>query len=227
MNPIEMAVFINHSEKNERMEESNNPSLNSEYDQNFMFHPWNVMLVLTLIGISGLFLAIMIAFVYTRVTNDVDAIQIPWLFAFNTIILIGGSYTMRQAKKAYLDDNTQGYQHSLRNTLLLTLLFLLMQILAWWQLFSQDIFLDPSNNGANYLYLLSILHFAHVIIGLPFLFLFHRAARLQMKEPITVLVYFSDPEKRLKLRLLTMYWNFLDLLWILLVVFLFVNYLIR
>lgn len=209
------------------MEDFNNPSLNSEYDRNFIFHPWNVMLVLTLLGISGLFLAIMIAFVYTRVTNDVAAIPIPWLFAFNTVILVGGSLTMKKAKQAYIDDNTGKYQKSLKYTLFLTLLFLAMQILAWWQLFNQDIFLDPSNNGANYLYLLSILHFAHVIIGLPFLFLFHRAARLEMKEPITVLVYFSDPEKRLKLRLLTMYWNFLDILWIVLVVFLFVNYLIK
>jgi len=209
------------------MQERNNPALNSEYDQNFMFHPWNVMLVLTLIGISGLFVAIMVAFIYTRVTNDVDAIPIPWLFAFNTVILLAGSYTMRQAKKAYVEDDTLKYQKSLRNTLILTLLFLAMQILAWYQLFSQDIFLNPANNGANYLYLLSLLHFAHVIAGLPFLFLFHRAARLDMKEPVTVLVYFSDPEKRLKLRLLTMYWHFLDALWIILVIFLFVNFLIK
>lgn len=209
------------------MSDKKNPALTSEYDQNFMFHPWNVMLVLTLIGISGLFVALMVAFIYTRVTAEAEPIPIPWLFAFNTLILIAGSYTMKNAKQAYADDQTTGYQKFLLLTMLLTLLFLALQILAWWQLFSQDIFLDPSNNGANYLYLLSLLHFAHVIAGLPFLFLFHRAARLQMKEPITVLVYFSDPEKRLKLRLLTMYWHFLDALWIVLVVFLFVNFLIK
>ena len=48
-----------------------------------------------------------------------------------------------------------------------------------------------------------------------------------MKEPVSVLVYFSDPEKRLKLRLLTIYWHFLDGLWIYLVLFFWVNYLFR
>ena len=44
-------------------------------------------------------------------------------------------------------------------------------------------------------------------------------ARYHMKEPVSVLVYFSDPEKRLNLRLLGIYWHFLDVLWIYLVVF--------
>lgn len=209
------------------MEHLHETDLKNEYDQNFMFHPWNVMLVLTLIGISFLFTALMAAFIYTRVTAEADPIPVPWLFGFNTLILLAGSYTMKKAKAAYLADDTTGYQKSLKHTLILTVLFLLLQFLAWWLLFRDDIFLDPSDNGANYLYLLSILHFAHVIVGIPFLALFLRAARQQMKEPITVLVYFSDPEKRLKLRLLTMYWHFLDALWIVLVIFLFVNYLIR
>ena len=44
-----------------------------------------------------------------------------------------------------------------------------------------------------------------------------------MREPVSVLIYFSDPEKRLKLRMLTMYWHFMDALWIYLVVFLLIN----
>jgi cytochrome c oxidase subunit 3 len=60
-------------------------------------------------------------------------------------------------------------------------------------------------------------------VGLPFLYLFYRAAKKYMIDPVTVLVYFSDPEKRLKLRLLTIYWHFLDLLWIYLVLFFGIN----
>lgn len=209
------------------MDKNYHPELKNEYDQNFAFHPWNVMLFLVLAGISALFLALSVSFVYTRIEHGLGAIRIPWLFAFNTLILLGSSWTMKRAKKAYLEDDTAVYQQSLRLTIWLSVFFLVMQFFAWSQLFSQDIFLNPSNNAVNYLYLLSALHFAHVIAGLPFLLMFLRAAKLQMKEPVTVLVYFSDPEKRLKLRLLTIYWHFLDLLWIFLVLFLFVNYLIK
>jgi len=83
-----------------------------------------------------------------------------------------------------------------------------------------------SDNSAGYLYVISGLHFAHVIGGIPFLGYFLYQARKYMKEPVSVLVYFSDPSKRLNLRLLTMYWHFLDALWIYLVLFFFVNQLV-
>jgi cytochrome c oxidase subunit 3 len=130
-----------------------------------------------------------------------------------------------RAKRAYLDDQTEVYQQSLRWTVVLSLLFLVMQFIAWRQLFQQNVFLSTDNSSA-YLYLLSGLHFAHVIAGLPFLMLFLRAAKRNMVDPVTVLVYFSDPEKRLRLRLLTIYWHFLDGLWIYLVLFFLVNSLI-
>lgn len=204
-----------------------NPGKNeshSEYD-NFMFHPYNVMLFLTLIAITALFLALSISFIYTRVQSGVGAVKIPLLFGFNTLILLASSFTMFRAKKAYRNDETTVYQQALKHTIWLTLAFLLMQLVAWNQLFERNIFVH-TDNSAGYLYVLSFLHFAHVIAGLPFLVLFFRTAKLQMKEPVTVLVYFSDPEKRLKLRLLSIYWHFLDGLWIFLVVFLLANQLI-
>ena len=100
-----------------------------------------------------------------------------------------------------------------------------LRVPGWSQLFANQVYIH-SDNSAGYLYVISGLHIAHVIAGLPFLAAFFWTARKRMKEPVSVLVYFSDPEKRLKLRLLTIYWHFLDGLWIYLVVFFFINYLI-
>jgi len=197
----------------------------SEYE-NFAFHPYNVILLLVLIGIGGLFLSLTFAFIYTRMQSDLPPIKLPSLFLINTLILVGSSATMVWAKKAYQTDNTQSYQNALIATMVLSILFMGAQIFAWQQLFNQDIFIN-SDNSASYLYVVSGLHFAHVIAGLPFLGLFLWKARKRMKEPVSVLVYFSDPEKRLKLRLLTLYWHFLDGLWIYLVLFFHINWLIR
>lgn len=194
-------------------------------DDNFLFHPGNVMLSLLLFGLSALFLALTIAYVYTRVTMHVPPVRLPVLFFFNTLILLGSSYTMVLAKRCYLGDDTEGYQRNLRYTIGLSLLFMVMQGVAWFWLFHNNIALSTSTTTA-YLYLISFTHLAHVIGGLPFLVLFYRTAKKRMVDPVTVLVYFSDPEKRLKLRLLTMYWHFLDGLWIYLVLFFGVNYLI-
>jgi cytochrome c oxidase subunit III len=196
----------------------------SEYD-NFAFHPYNVMLFLLLFAISALFLGTSAAFIYTRVQSGVGAVKIPWLFAFNTLVLLASSATMLRAKKAYLNDETRNYQSCLMATIGLTLLFMGLQLAAWSQLFSVNIF-PASDNSAGYLYVLSGLHFAHVLAGLPFLALFLLRSKRQMIDPVTVLVYFSDPEKRLRLRLLSIYWHFLDALWVFLVLFLFANQLI-
>lgn len=197
----------------------------SEYDS-FAFHPYNVLLILLLIGLGVLFLALTVSFVYTRVEKGMPPLRLPPIFILNTLILLASSATMLWAKRSYLKDQTQNYQYALIATMGLSVLFMIAQIAGWRALFSQDIFIN-TDNTAGYLYVISGLHFAHVIGGLPFLGMFLYKARKQMKEPVSVLVYFSDPEKRLKLRLLTIYWHFLDGLWIYLVLFFYLNYLIR
>ncbi|MBC6996762.1 cytochrome c oxidase subunit 3 [Neolewinella lacunae] len=201
------------------------PAVTDEQEDTFVFHPKNVILTLLLSSLTMLFLAMTAAFVYTRVQSDLPPIKLPLLFLLNTAILLGSSYTMILARRAYLADDTAGYTRMLWYTLGLSFFFLGMQCLAWYQLFNQQIYIT-SDNSAGYLYVISGLHFAHVIGGIPFLGVFLYRARKYMKEPVSVLVYFSDPAKRLNLRLLTMYWHFLDALWIYLVLFFFVNQLI-
>ncbi|MFK7931970.1 MAG: heme-copper oxidase subunit III [Saprospiraceae bacterium] len=202
--------------------------MNKEYNeyQNYAFHPYNVMLSLMLIGICALFLAFSAAFIYTRIQSNLPPLKLPNIFIFNTIILLGSSATMSWATRSYKQDNTRNYQRALWATIFLSLIFMLMQYIGWQQLFNQNILIN-SDNSASYLYIISGMHFAHVIAGLPFLGIFLYKAYKKMKEPVSVLVYFSDPEKRLKLRLLTIYWHFLDALWVYLVLFFWINYLIR
>gem|GEM_PF-52786 len=193
---------------------------------NFAFHPYNVLLFLVLFSITALFLAFSVAFIYTRMQSDLPPVQLPPIFLFNTLILIGSSGTLIWAKRSFKADNTRQYQQALLATMILSVLFLIVQFIGWRQLFTQEIFIH-TDNSASYLYVISGLHFAHVIAGLPFLGVFLWQAYKRMKEPVSVLVYFSDPEKRLKLRLLTIYWHFIDGLWIYLVLFFWINNLLR
>ncbi len=195
-------------------------------EEDLTFHPNNVMLFLLLFGLTFLFLALTVSYLYIRITMNVPPVRLPWLFLLNTTLLLGSSYTLMLAKKAYQNDDTAGYQLQLKRTIWLSVIFLFMQGAAWLWLFHINQTTMQTSTTAAFLYVLSIAHFAHVVAGLPFLVAFYRTARKRMVDPITVLIYFSDPEKRLKLRLLTIYWHFLDLLWIYLVLFLGANWLI-
>jgi len=201
----------------------NNQPRNNEY-QSFAFHPSNIILTLTLFSMTALFLAFSVAYMYTRIEMNIPPIKLPAIFILNTIILLGSSATMMRAKKAYLRDDTDGYINALIFTLVLSVLFLIAQFIGWVQLFQNSIPINH-NTTASYLYVISGMHFLHVIGGIPFLIYFIYVAKKHMKEPVSVLVYFSDPAKRLRLRLLTIYWHFIDALWIYLVLFFWLNYL--
>lgn len=190
----------------------------ADREQLFLVHPYKILMYLSMASMSALFLGFTFSYLYQVINSDTPTITPPYIFLFNSILLLAGSALIIRANKAYLADDTDAYTRALWYTLLLTFLFLIAQIAAWIYMYQQDMFAS-NNPSTGYLYVISGLHFLHVIGGLPFLILFIRTARKRMKEPVSVMVYFSDPEKRLKLRLLTMYWHFLDGLWIYLIVF--------
>ena len=192
-------------------------------ERNYLIHPSFIILTLIIAGVTSLFLAFSISYIYLRAQTEIEAIKLPSLFFFNTLVLIFSSISLNTARGAYLEDKTEKYQWLLVITMILSLVFLFGQCIAWYQLFSQGIFVGHNNMSA-FMYLISGVHFAHVIVGIPFLAIFIREAFLKMKEPVSVLVYFSDPSKLRKLKLLTTYWHFLDVLWIYLVLFLYLNY---
>ena len=203
----------------------NNKGYIDEYE-NLTFHPYNILMFLILFGICAMFLSLSAAFIYTRVQAALPPVKLPSIFILNTLVLMGSSYTLWQAKKMFQADDTGGYKKMILYTVILSFSFLLLQIIGWYELLGSEFFIGK-DNSTSYLYLLSAVHFAHVVAGLPFLIHFLRAARKQMKDPVTVLIYFSDPAKRLNLRLLSIYWHFLDILWVYLVVFFWVNWLVR
>ena len=79
------------------MEEQKNTYFD-EYE-NLSFHPYNILLFLLLFGVTALFLSLSAAFIYTRVQADLPPVQLPWIFILNTLVLIGSSWTLIQAKK--------------------------------------------------------------------------------------------------------------------------------
>ncbi len=194
-------------------------------NRKYLIHPYYIIITLLIAGISTLFLGFTGAYIYNRVQQGIAPIVLPTLFYFNTIIIIASSITLIYAKKRYESDDTIMFKVSLWITLLLTIFFLCMQILAWNQLKAANIGLTY-NTLASYMYLISGLHFAHLACGIPFLIYFIRNAHKRMRDPVTVLVYFSDPDKKRELNLLNIYWHFLDGLWIYLILFFLINYMI-
>jgi cytochrome c oxidase subunit III len=190
-------------------------------------HPYSIMLYLVLAGLTMLFLALSGAYMYTRFTSpDAIPIKVPIIFLFNTLVLMASSWALRKAKLFYQNDDTEGYQKALWATFLLTVLFMVLQFVGWKDLKTENLEAFKNHTLHQYVRAISVLHFFHIIGGLPFFIIFLYTAYTRMKEPVSVLVYFSDPIKQLRLRLLTLYWFFLDYLWLFLMLFFWANYFI-
>lgn len=191
-------------------------------DREYLIHPLYILITLVLGSITALFLGFTVAYVYSRVQNGQAPVDIPVLFYANTIILLATSYIWILIKRAYETDQTRRYKLLLWITLSLSVVFLFAQILAWQQMLDMNIGLTTSTL-ASYLYVISAIHFLHVIGGLPFLVFFIKDARERLVEPASVLVYLSDPDKKRRITVLSIYWHFLDALWIYLILFFFIN----
>jgi len=187
----------------------------------FSMHPLRIFIFLIIGGISTLFLSLTLAYAYARFENGISAITVPWIFYANSANLLLASLTISLTRKAFLDDEFVRSQRLLLATLLLSLLFLGIQVLGWQRLFSINEELVA--NARSYLYMISGLHFLHVLVGLPFLLRFYRKSRKSAGDDVERLLYLSDDKIEATLSTIIVYWHFLDVLWIYLLVFFTVN----
>ena len=91
----------------------------------------------------------------------------PWLLWVNTLILILNSYFFHKTKISSDKADYKNIKKGLYVVGFLAYLFLLGQLIVWYQLMSQD-FYATSNVANAYFYLLTALHGLHLIGGLVF-----------------------------------------------------------
>lgn len=177
-----------------------------------LIHPSSIAIVLVLMGVSALFLSLSIAYIYALFNGGGSAVRLPWLFSINTLVLLTSSWFFWQARKSY---NRQDYRAHFRDLVLalaVTTLFLVLQVIAWSWMFGNQQSMQKDTATA-FLYAISILHFAHVIAGIPFLAIYLRKLWLESKKEEGSLFFVEDRTSR-KLKLISTYWHFIDFLWV-------------
>jgi len=130
---------------------------------------------------------------------------------------------MHQTRLANLRDDERAYSIGLLVTMLLGIAFAAFQIVAWSELFNSGISMQSNVAGA-YLYVISGLHFLHIIAGIIVLSIFWLKAKERQDNPVKELLFDTDPVAKLKVKCLALYWHFVDGLWLYLYAFFLLNY---
>lgn len=184
--------------------------------------PFKFMLWLGIFGMAVMFF--ILTFIYSTRTDDADWVNfpLPSVFWFSTFLIVLSSVALHYANEAIQAEQFERYRWLISTTFLLGVGFVLTQWLGWANLQSAGIFLRSNPAGA-YLYLISGLHVLHLLGGMLFLG-YAVIEALRYRKYVESFIYSVNPPNQLRLKLITRYWHFVDILWIYLFCFFLFNH---
>jgi cytochrome c oxidase subunit 3 len=165
---------------------------------------YETMVWVLMIPVTMLFMGLTSAMIVRKgISNDWISIQVPQVLYFNTILLLASSVTLEVARRALKIAETGALKIWLAITSLTGVIFLAGQVLAWKRLAAQGVFL-ASNPASSFFYVLTATHGAHLLGGITALiYLTIRIFRVELNS-----------RRESAFRATTVYWHFMDALWI-------------
>jgi cytochrome c oxidase subunit 3 len=143
------------------------------------------------------------------------------IFWASTVAILVSSFTLHEANRAFSEERFVQYRRLMGATLLLGGVFMVTQLIGGYQLHERGDTLQNSVSS-GFIYLLSGLHLLHLLGGVIFLAkLFIEG--LKHLSYVDAFVYSVNPPNLLKVKLVALYWHFVDVLWIVLFLFLLLN----
>lgn len=187
-------------------------------------NPLGIILNFGMMGITVLFLALTAAYLFSSTNWSWSQFGFPKWFVVSALALAASSYTLHRCLKAFRNGSKEDLRLYILLSIGISLAFVVFQLVGWAELQNKGIYFGGRPNG-SYLYLISGLHAAHVLVGMIWLFSFTFRSRKMLRNPVDSLLFFSDKQNENSLNLLNRYWHFVDILWIYLLVFFLLNHL--
>lgn len=183
--------------------------------QRFSPKPYRLTLWILIAAIFMMFAALIATYIMLSSGEKWSPIAVPRLLWLSTGLIVTSSLTFEAARRSLKTGSDRGYVFWLLLTLLFGLGFLASQVFAWRQLVAQGVYL-ATNNHSSFFYLLTGVHALHLIGGILALdYLLLRTRRRRAEKS-------AELKRRAAIGVVSVYWHFMDGLWILLFLLLFV-----
>jgi cytochrome c oxidase subunit 3 len=168
-----------------------------------------------LASIAMMFTALSSAYIVRSASaNDWYPLVMPRVLLASTAIILMSSGTLEVARRQLKASIVSAYSRWLLVTALLGLSFLVSQLIAWRQLRAQGVYV-ATNPHSSFFYLLTAAHALHLFGGLlALLYLLVRTRSLLVNGVV-------DVRRRAAADAVSIYWHFMDVLWIYLFLLLF------
>ncbi|QJW91432.1 heme-copper oxidase subunit III [Spirosoma taeanense] len=184
--------------------------------------PFRFMVWLGIASSVMLFTILLVAYVIRRTGPGWASVKLPNVFLISTVTIVLSSFTLHNANQAFRHERFGSYRTNIGTTLVLGTLFMLLQAWGWRQMIRGGVGLKD-NPAGGFVYIISGIHLLHILIGIIFLVIALIEA-LRRRPYVDSFVYSVNPPNQLKIRLITLYWHFVDILWVVLFIFLLVHH---
>lgn len=179
-------------------------------------HPYETLLYLGMLGSGLIFAFLVVAFVFSGIdqlagTNH----RMPVAFLISTFMLILSGYSATKMRLHYQEENIPKLESSLRNTFMLGVIFTILQFAGWKELTNMGINFTGLPSG-SFLYVLSGIHIFHLIGAMIFALILLVQLRKTQEDGIRKLILITNPFEKMRIRLFTVYWHFMDAIWLVL-----------
>jgi cytochrome c oxidase subunit 3 len=184
--------------------------------------PLGFMLWLGVAGSSLLFATIFVIYLIRMDGENSHIIALPDMFWLSTLVILFSSITLHEANLAFEQERFLHYRVFLGTTLVFGVIFMLFQITGWYEMIKSGI-LASTDNSDGFVYLLTAIHLVHILAGVIYLFILFSKA-IKNRTYVDSFVYSVNPPNRLRLKIMTRYWHFVDALWLVVFIFLVLLY---
>jgi len=169
-------------------------------------------LSLGLAGIVMFFMSLTSAYIVRKgLGGDWQPIELPRVLWFTTTALVLSSFTVERARRLLAQSDVGGYRAWWGITTVLGLVFLAGQYMAWLALRVQGVYL-VSNPSSSFFYVLTAAHGVHLLGGILALLVVGLRRWRNAEERRSTAVDIT-----------TIYWHFMDGLWVFLFLLLFLG----
>ena len=162
-------------------------------------------LIMTFAGLTS-------AFIVSKNRVDwVNDFPIPEAFYFSLIVIIISSFSLLLSKKYLIKNKTKSNLY-LIITIVLGLSFIILQFIGFSQIINEGFhFTGPTSSiNSSFIFLIAFVHIVHVLVALFFLiYILIKDFNIKIND-----------QNLLGFELVSIFWHFVDILWIYLFIFL-------
>ncbi|SDK78096.1 cytochrome c oxidase subunit 3 [Catalinimonas alkaloidigena] len=174
--------------------------------------PYQLMIYLGMLGSALIFLFLSVVYVLRKGGAQWETFALPRIFWLTTAAIMISSFTLTAARRAFHREKFLTYRLLLSATFVLALVFAVGQVLGGQQLLEEGITLQGNTAGA-FVYLFSGLHLAHVLGGM-LVVAYALVDGWRHHHYVDSFLQTLNPVKVSRLRLVNLYWHFVDVLWL-------------